>query len=79
MKLSTSTLFLVSSLTSIHAFSVQPLASRATSCLWAEENKASDAVFMPPVEESEEADLLEKAELLGRGAAKVRADYVTNV
>ena len=73
---------------SVGAFFVQPaalLTSRysstapTTSRMWAEESK--DAVFMPPTsdegdEEENDDDLLDKAELLGRGAAKVRFDQL---
>lgn len=83
-------LLLVTPLTCISAFSVQsPVAqiSRCSkahaTCLWAEENssKASDAVFMPQADQDddEDDDLLDKAELLGRGAAKVRKSQSTDL
>lgn len=86
MRFSTLAIALVLVSPSVSAFSVQPAAFLTTRCsstapttsrMWAEESK--DAVFMPPTsdegdEEEDDDGLLDKAELLGRGAAKVRSE-----
>ncbi|GAX22860.1 hypothetical protein FisN_24Lh147 [Fistulifera solaris] len=79
MKFFTFTTALLFATPCVSAFSVQPASlTRCSKCtstsrIWAEENQ--EAVFMPPApaeDEDEDDDLLDKAELLGRGAAKVR-------
>ena len=74
----TTLLLLLSAMHTAEAFVVRPAAvSPATVRVMAteEEKKAAEAVFVPPAEETDDDDdddILEKAESLGRGAAKVR-------
>jgi hypothetical protein len=63
--------------TNTHAFS--PVAfvpqQQQRTCLFSEESKPTEAVFMPEVEAEESAVDLDAVEKLGRGAAKVRKNF----
>ena len=79
MQLSTRNSLLLAALaaaSSTEAFVVRP-APQASLALYADTDKAAEAVFVAPDDDNsapeEDEDMLTKAEQLGRGAAKVRS------
>ena len=75
MQFPKTTVLILAAMQTAQAFVVRPAAvpTSLRMMMASGDDKAAEAVFVPPAEEgdSDEDDTLEKAESLGRGAAKV--------